>query len=271
MGKFIPVSKTEHAGKAWRKPANYSFVTAQPILPLVSVEFSRAAVSMPIAFVAAEGRYVPVAMMSPIAGRNLFIGPSGQWLGTYMPAALAGYPFRFSKVEGKAELVLCIDEDSIAPNGVGESFFDSDGNLSPPVKAVMELLKPVESARAFTENAMAALAQAGLFQPWAITISVEGAPAGTEVPPLKDLHRIDEAALNALDDESFLRLRKSSALPLAYLQLLSMGHTSLFPQLIELQKRLATSKQQPQVPVQQLPPNLDSFFAAAENETVRFK
>ena len=33
---------------------------------------------MPIAFVQQSGGYVPVAVMSPIAGRNFFIGPAGQ-------------------------------------------------------------------------------------------------------------------------------------------------------------------------------------------------
>ena len=135
MAKFIPVNKAEHAGKAWRRPAHYGFVATEPTIPLVSVEFAKAAVSMPIAFVAQEGRYVPVAMTSPIAGRNMFIGPSGQWLGTYMPAALAAYPFRLARVEGKPELVLCIDQDSIAPDGIGQSFFDPDGSPSAAIKA----------------------------------------------------------------------------------------------------------------------------------------
>jgi hypothetical protein len=271
MGKLIPVSKTDHAGKKWRRPSNYSFVAGQPIVPLVSGEFSRVAVSMPIAFVAAGGRYVPVAIMSPITGRNLFVGPSGQWLGTYVPATLAAYPFRFSRLEGRAELVLCIDEDSIAPDGIGLNFFDPNGKFSSEVTAVLELLKSGESGRALTENAMVALAEADLIQPWPIKISMDGAPAGAQITAIGDLYRVDEARLNALSDELFLRLRKSSALPLAYLQLLSMGQISLFPQLVRLQEKLSSFQQQQRAPVQQLPLNLDEFFAAAENETVRFK
>lgn len=80
--------------------------------------------------------------------------------------------------------------------------------------------------------------------------------------PLDGLFRIDEAALNVLDDEAFLKLRKSSALPLAYLQLVSTGQIALFQQLIRLQHQLAP-RQERQFP-------LDEIFAAAESETIRF-
>jgi len=271
MGKLIAVSKVDHAAKKWRRPDNYSFVSAQPIVPLAFTEFSKAAVSMPIAFVAVQNRYVPVALTSPIAGRNLFVGPSGQWLGPFLPAMVAAYPFCFSKLEGSAGLVLCIDEDSITTGASGLSFFDSSGNPSPEVTAVLELLKPVEAGRAYIEKVMAALVEADLIQPWPLKVSVDGAPADTQIMATSDLYRVDEARLNALSDESFLKLRTSWALPLAYLQILSMGLISLFPQLMRLQKQLAPLQQEQRAPVRQLPPNLDEFFAAAENETVRFR
>ena len=36
---------------------------------------------MPIVFIEQAGRYVLMAMMSPMPGHNLFVGPDGEWLG----------------------------------------------------------------------------------------------------------------------------------------------------------------------------------------------
>jgi hypothetical protein len=265
MAKFTPVSSTQHAGKAWRRPIGYAFASTQAVVPLVSAEFGRVAVSMPIAFIQQAGRYVPVAVMSPVAGRNFFVGPNGQWLGTYVPAAFGAYPFRFARIEEKDDSVLCVEEDSVATEGTGESFFDADGQPSPATKVALELLTKFEGGRAITEAATAALAEAGMIEPWSFNITIEGATAEEQqVKPMKDLYRINEGTLNALDDQSFLKLRKSWALPLAYLQILSMGQLSVFTLLARRHQQLA-------LPKRELPVSLDAIFAAAENETIRFK
>jgi|GEM_PF-6989338 hypothetical protein len=66
------------------------------------------------------------------------------------------------------------------------------------------------------EASVAALTEAGIIQPWPITIKTE---QGEQ--PFGGLHRIDEAALNALPDEAFAKLRKGSSLPIADAQLLT--------------------------------------------------
>lgn len=52
------------------------------------------------------------------------------------------------------------------------------------------------------------------------------------------LFRIDEDALNALDTEAFLQLRKMGALPLIYCQLLSIQNLQRLGPLAEAQARL---------------------------------
>ena len=64
--------------------------------------------------------------------------------------------------------------------------------------------------------AVSALAEAGVIQPWPIRIAAE-----ENQREIGGLNRIDEAALNALSDDAFLKLRKSLALPIAYAQMLS--------------------------------------------------
>ena len=85
-----------------------------------------------------------------------------------------------------------------------------------------------------TDLAMASLAEAGVIEPWPLEVQVGGKKAG-----LKDLHRVNESALGGLDDEAFLKLRKTSALRLAYAQLMSMGQIARFDQLMRLRQQLA--------------------------------
>jgi hypothetical protein len=260
MTNFVPVSQAQHAAKAWRRPAGFAHAAAEAVVPLVGAEFGKAATVMPIAFVAQAGGYQPVALMSPIAGRNLFIGPAGQWLGGYVPAYLRAYPFRLARANEAEQAILCIDEDSglvADADGAAQSFFDADGKPSPATRTALDFLVAIERSRISTDLAVAALADAGLIQPWLIKVNADGTAR-----PLNGLFRVEELALNALSDEAFLKLRKSSALPLAYMQLLSTGQITLFEQLIRVQDQL--------VPRQQRQFSLDEIFATAESETIRF-
>ena len=112
MVKMVPVDRRSHAGKALRQGAGYGFAADQTLVPITAAEFATAAIAMPIAFIEHSKRYLPVAVTSPIQGRNLFISPTGQWLGTYIPAALRSYPFRLGMAEGSTVVSLWIDEDS---------------------------------------------------------------------------------------------------------------------------------------------------------------
>ena len=202
-----------------------------------------AAVAMPIAFIEQSGRYLPVAIMSPQQGRNLFIGPNGQWLGIYVPAALRSYPFSPARVEGSDKLTICIDEDSgwvvnAAANPDAPKFFEEDGSPSGAIKAALDLVTQIEHNRSITDLAVAALAEARIIQPWPITVT-----DGNQQVPVKGFHRIDEAALNALDDQTFLKLRKSGSLVLAYAQLISMRTIGVFGQMTGVQQQLAHQEQ----------------------------
>lgn len=263
MANFVPVSRLHHAAKAWRRPASLAFASAQAVVPLVGAEFAKAALAMPIAFIEQAGRYLPVGVMSPVSGRNFFIGPAGQWLGAYVPAALRSYPFRLGRLERGEEVALCVDEGSdlvVDADGVAEAFFDAEGNRSAASQGMLDFLLAMEHSRTITDLAVMAAAEAGLIEPWPLQVKIDG-----DTTPVNGLLRIHEAALNALDDAAFLKLRKVGALPLAYLQLLSIGQMSVFERLSITQNQLGQAHQQ----LQKIS-SLDEIFAKAKNETLRF-
>jgi SapC len=260
MVKIVPVDRQRHAGKGWRRPSGCLFAAADALAPLVGLEFARAAGTLPIAFVEQSGRHQPVAIMSPVPGRNLFVAPTGQWLGTYMPAGLRSYPFRLIRVEGSDSMTFCVDEDSgliVDADDTTEKLFEADGSPPAALKAMIEFLQQVEQNRALTDLAVAALAQAALIEPWPLTVKI-----GDQQVTANGLHRIDQTKLNALDEATFLKLRKSSSLILAYAQLISMHSIVTFENLATIQQQIAQRAK----PL----PSTSLLFTPDDGGTIRF-
>ena len=257
MARYVPVSRTTHASKAWRRVPNFLFAAKEPLMPVVAAEFSRVAAWMPIAFVEQAGQYVPVAMMCPMPGHNLFVGPEGQWLGGYIPASLRAYPFALVRREGSEQAILCVDDDSglvVDADAGGEAFFGADGGPSAALAPLMDFMTRLQGSRTGTDLAMAALAEAGVIEQWPFEVQFNERKTSIDA-----LYRVNEAALAGLDDAAFLRLRKSGALPLAYAQLLSMGQNARFDQLLRLRQQLQTSRFA-----------LDEIFKGNGGDTLKF-
>ena len=253
MSKFYVINPERHVGKSWRWLGNYTYASKEAVAPIVGGELAKAALAMPIAFIEqSAGRYSLVAVTSLIPDANMFVGPQGQWLGTYIPAIYRSYPFRLIQPESSGQAALCIDEESGAladADQKAHQFFGMDGKPSPELQAVMDFLSGLERTRLSTDLAVAALAEAGVIRPWTIKVRT----GERQERPVAGLHRIDEAALNDLDDVSFLRLRKASALLIAYAQLFSSNQLGVFERLLETQDRLRKAEKASY----RLPPELD--------------
>jgi hypothetical protein len=156
--------------------------------------------------------------------------------------------------------VLCVDEDSglvVEGNAAGEDFFAQDGNIPPALKTLLDLLMQVDSSRRATDLAVSALAEAGVIAPWPIKLETEQGEKA-----ISGLHRIDEAALLALSDDVFLKVR--TALPIAYGQLLSVGQLGIFEQLAKLHNQPAP------LPVAGLPESLDGLLGLQSDDMIRY-
>lgn len=268
MVQFVPISRERHRGKKWRRPDGYGFAAGNVLVPIGGAEVFRAALAMPIAFVEQSGGYQLMAMLSFTPGRNMFVGPDGRWLGSYIPAWYRSYPFRLLAREGTDEPVLCIDEDNklvVEGADAGEEFFDADGNPSQSLKPVLGLLRDIEHDRKKTQLAVSALSEAQTIQPWSIKLKTAQAEQA-----ISGLNRIDEARLNALEDDIFLKLRKASALPVAYGQMLSIGQIGLFEYLAKFHTKLVEA-QSTRSAISKLPESIDSLFGMTEDDTVQFR
>jgi hypothetical protein len=237
MVKIVPVDRERHARKGWRRPQGYDFAASDVLAPLGGSEFAQAVLAMPIGFVEKSSHYVPVALLGLTKGTNLFIGPGSQWLGGYVPSLLRTYPFSLVRQEESDETILCVDEDSglIVDEGEEnvEKFFEADGSPSAISYTLKNVLRRIERDQIETDLAVSALAEAGVIKPWPLT-----AAAGNQQVRVNGLHQIDELALNALSDATFIKLRKASSLVIAHGQLLSVGQVSVLSQLSALHGRM---------------------------------
>jgi SapC len=259
MTRFVAISRERHGEKKWRRPQGFGFAASQAVAPVVATELGSAGLSLPLAFTEEAGRYALVAVLSLAPGRNLFVAPDGQWLGGHIPASFRAYPFRLAARADSNERILCIDEESgvlVEQGDVGEPFFDEAGNPSAAVQEVLRFCGELDRSTTVTELAVEALRQSGVIRPWPISQKTD---AGQRT--VNGLHRVDEAALNALDDETFRTLRARGALPIAYTQILAAGHFAVLDRLARIQKELAPK---------QTPESLDVLFAIKDDGLIQF-
>ena len=135
-----------------------------------------------------------------------------------------------SPLSVSTRIVGCVTDET-AQNA--EKLFEPDGRPSPTTHWVTEFLHRIEQDQIVTDLAVGALAQAGVIKPWALTV-----PVGQQQVTVSGLHRIDEAALNALDDSTFLKLRKASGLIVAHGQLFSTGQVNVLARLRLIQQQM---------------------------------
>tara|TARA_E500000305_G_scaffold97694_1_gene88873 strand:- start:5598 stop:6371 length:774 start_codon:yes stop_codon:yes gene_type:complete len=226
---LIALTRTDHENKGWARYSSYEFTTQQTLAILVSSELPKAIMHLPVAFMRVQDQFRPAAVLSFEENRNLFVTREGKWIGGYIPAAFRAYPFALANTESD-EKVLCFEDSSglLVDAAEGEPFFDNEGNPSAPIKQVLEVLLKIETDRQRTDAMCASLEKHNLIEAWPISVNTE---AGEK--KIEGLFRINETGLNALSDEAFLDVRRSGALAMAYMQLVSMSHLPIIGKLYE--------------------------------------
>jgi hypothetical protein len=236
MTEYTAVTPERHAKKVWKNAPDYAFAATETLISLVGAELSQAALVMPIGFIGQESGYQLVAITSLQPGMSLYVAPAGNWLGPYIPAALRTYPFRLLQQENTNKSILCVDEASglVLDNSEdGNTFFDDQNQPTQKIKDILTHLSEVQANLVITKRAVDALEAAGLIAPWELNLKQD-----EENLPVTGLFRIDEVAMNELDDDAFLTLRKAGAVALAYAQLLSMNQITVLERLSQLRSQI---------------------------------
>ena len=264
MPEFVAITPERHAKKRLKNTADYAFASELNIIQLIGSELSKTVSAMPIGFIRQEVGYQLVAFTSLEDGLNLYVTPDGKWLGPYIPAALRAYPFRLAKQEKSDTSILCINEASglVSENmEEGYAFFDDQNEPTQEINEILSLLSKIEANLAVTQASVTALDHAGLIAPWELNLL-----DGEDAVPVTGLFKVDEDALNNLDDEAFLTLRKAGGFAIAYAQLLSMNQLAVLERLGKLRGQLLEQKQA----TKSGDPSLKGFSLSEDEGTLTF-
>lgn len=226
--KPVPLSRERHSGLRWRKPEGYGFARDLRHVPLVLAEIEVAAAALPVLFAQdpAGGLPRPVALLRLNAESSPYVTQDGRWLAPYIPAILRVHPFTARPAaqqegDGAPRMELLVDESTglITEDSTAQRFFDPLGAPSKPLEKVVSFFQHYGASTRATRAATQALANArtsdgkGLFRP--LTHRDQAVPG---------LLGLDRAAFDALDDNSFLKLRAAGALPLALAHFIARTH-----------------------------------------------
>ncbi len=223
--QIVALSPSKHRNLALKKNRNYTFARDRIFVPVWGVEFSYACQSFPLGFYKQDAGWTPVAVTGLRPNENLFVNAGGRWLGEYIPATLRAHPFVMANKEGKSDPVVGIFEDDPllvetagTPGPELEPLFTAQGEPAPLVLRIKDFLDQLNSSKETTRTLLHQLEMMELLTPWELQCKD---PDSGQPINVRGLHKIDEARLNSLDDESFLTLRQKQALPFIYAHLLS--------------------------------------------------
>lgn len=214
------LDKAQHTELCVNNTLSFEHVQNANLVPLVVDEFIYAAVNFPIVFVKdpTTGEFRSVGLVGLEQGENLIFNRHGS-LSTYIPASVYRYPFSAVINEEAGNLSLCVDMDSKLVGEQGERLFHPSGEPTEfTIKKINDLSKLMKQ-EAKTYQFIDFLFKKGLIEPVEIKLNFEGGNSA-----LGGLYRVNQTALNNLDDETIVFIQRNNYFGFIHAHLLSFGH-----------------------------------------------
>lgn len=216
----VPVSSARHRLASVEPQEGYAFSAGVNAVPLMAVEFLRAAAEYAIVFTAAGDEVVPAVVLGIRGDQNLYLSTDAHWQAKYIPAFIRRYPFVFSTSTDGKTLTLCIDESypGLNKDGLGQRLFGDNGQPAPYVDNVLKFLQEYQAQFERTRQFSMRIQNLGLLEPMqAQVVSPNG-----EKFTLSGFLAVNRDKLRALDGEALAALAKTDDLELLHLHLYSM-------------------------------------------------
>ena len=216
----VPVSAARHGSVSLEPVADYAFSAGINAVPLMAVEFLRAATEYAIVFTDAGDDVVPAVVLGVRGNQNLYLSSDLKWQAQYIPAFIRRYPFVFSSSADGKTLTLCIDESHPGVNreGRGERLFGDDGKPTAYVERVLKFLQEYQAHFERTRQFGRRIKEFGLLEPMQAQVTT---PKGDKLS-LSGFLSVSREKLRALDGQALSTLARTDELELLYLQLHSM-------------------------------------------------
>lgn len=216
----VPVSAGSHGSVSFDPADSYAFSAGINAVPVMAVEFARAATEYALVFTEAGDDVMPVAVLGIRPEQNLYLSADAQWQAKYVPAFIRRYPFVFSASADQKTLTLCIDETHPGFNreGRGQRLFGDDGKPSTYVEQVLKFLQDYQAHFVRTQAFGKRLKELNLLEPMQAQVTT---PAGEKLT-LSGFQGVTRNRLRTLGSEALVTLVKTDELEMLYLHLYSM-------------------------------------------------
>ncbi len=216
------LNREDHANLGWTSPAKpFAFAREIMSVPLVASEISSAQKHYPVIFTGKENA-VPMAVLSVMKDRNMFVDAQGQWdSNSYIPSYLRRHPFAVAKGDGDQFAVVIdrsctgITEDPTFP------FFEGDA-LSERTQSIVDFCGSFEAERTRTREFSTRLAELGLLsEQTASHPDKDGNPK-----QIASFFAVDMEKFSALPAEELASMHTSGFLSFIYAHLFSQENWS---------------------------------------------
>ena len=218
------VLDSERHAQASILPNNdFSFARNTNSIPLNTIEFIEAAKTHPIVFTNGDSP-LPVAIVG-LEQENYFVRPNNSWQeGVYIPAYIRQYPFIFVERAEEKKFYLCADEAatnfSATPQDGASRLYNDKGEPTEFTNNALKFCTAFYQHHLITRNFCADLKEYKLLQPYQSEVTLSSG----KKTRLSGFQMIDEKALNALSNKSYLVLREKGWIPFIYFSLASISN-----------------------------------------------
>src|SRR5262245_5219820 len=216
----VPLSVQRHRNWAVEPGSDFSFARKTNSVPVMVIEFMKAAAEYSIVFAGDSEKVMPAAILGVQTDANLYVDKDGKWSSKYVPAFVRRYPFVFSIGDDVKTFTVCSDEDypRVNKEAGGNRWFDDNGELTKYLEGVLNFLKEYQTEHNRTQLFCKKLRELDLLEPMQAQIKLN---TGKQVS-LTGFKCVSREKLNALAPEKLADLAKSGALELIYVHLYSM-------------------------------------------------
>ncbi|MBF0181766.1 MAG: SapC family protein [Magnetococcales bacterium] len=222
--KLRLLSKTGHRELRLVSGArDYRFAADTNIAMLVGAEFSEAYRHFPIVFVPSGEQIIPAALLGLRDSENLFVDREGRWLAGYVPYFFQRYPFLVGEGRrrgGSGQVYIDEAFPGFTTKEIGVRLFDDDGNASPDLSQILNLLDEFFGCMDLTETFTGLLRELDLLVDLAANVAL---PDGRRIT-MSGMFVVDENKLLDLDPPNALKLIRSRGMAWVYAHLISLGN-----------------------------------------------
>jgi hypothetical protein len=190
----------------------------------VPAEFQRLACEYPILFQYDRERaaYSALALFGFEQGENLFI-TGDRWDAACKPLAMAVQPFlvgRSQSGEGPAQVHVDMAHPRISNGADGAAVFDDQGQLTPYLAEIAEMIGALDDGYRASGEFFAALVRYDLLEPFSMDVTL----ANGAMHRMVGYHLIDEDKLAALEPGVLAELHGAGHLAPIYMAIASLGN-----------------------------------------------